>query len=107
MALMIIPLPSFQRSVEITNQFTTAVGVRCKTLDGKKEQSFRLEPEGHWKFVYFAGDHGNATTIPVLVEAVLLSNGVKFQREVQLPIDHPPLSGITLSADWFEPKAMP
>ncbi len=103
---MASPLPSFQRSIEVTNQFTTPIEVKCQTLDGKRERTFRLEPTEHGKFVYFAGDHGGETTIPVLIEAKILSNGVAFKRQFDSTIDNQP-SGAALSEKWFEPAPKP
>ena len=103
---MAIPLSSFQRSVEITNRFTSVVEVKCTTLNGKKERTFRLEPTECGKFVYFAGDHGGSTTIPVLIEAKILSNGIAFKRQFDLPIDSQPM-GVALSEEWFEPEGKP
>jgi hypothetical protein len=103
---MAIPLPSFQRSVEVTNQFTTPIEVKCQTLDGKRERAFQLESMEHGTFVYFAGDHGGSTTIPVLIEAKILSNGVAFKRQFDLPIDNQP-SGVALSEKWFESATKP
>jgi len=99
---MAVPLPSFQRSINVTNQFTTKVEVKCKTLDGKRDRTFQLEPTEYGKFVYFAGDHGRVTTISVLIEARILSNNVTFKRQCALPIDDQP-SGVALSEKWFEP----
>jgi hypothetical protein len=103
--LIVIPMPSFQRSIAVTNQFPTAVEVKCKTIGGWRGRTFRLEPSEYKKFVYFTGDHGGSTTIPVLIQARILSNSFEFKRQLDLPIDNQP-SGVALSEKWFEPVAI-
>lgn len=101
--LFAIPLPSFQRSVVITNQLTSQVGIQCKTTDGKREKTICLSPGEQAKFVYFAGDHNGRMTIPVVIEATNLANGLTSKKQFDLPIDNQP-PGLGVSEEWFKSK---
>jgi hypothetical protein len=99
--VLLIPLPSFNRSIRFTNQLTTSIEVKCQTLDGRRQQTFQLGPSGQGKFIYFAGDHGGATTVSVLIEVHAPSNGVTLRRQFSLPVDSQP-PPMVLSESWFQ-----
>jgi hypothetical protein len=99
---MAIPAPSFRRSVEISNGLPAAIEVKCSTLNGKSARAFHLKPTEHCNFIYFAGDHGGQTTIPILVETKILTNGFVFKRQFDLPTDNQP-SEIVLTEKSFKP----
>jgi hypothetical protein len=98
-----IPMPSFQRSLVLTNQLPTGIEILCKTGDGKREKTVRLSPGEQLKFVYFSGDHDGRATIPVSVEVKNLTDGRTTKRQLDLPTGTQP-PGIGVSEEWFAPK---
>lgn len=103
---MAIPLPSYQRSVVITNRLSVTIEVKCVTADRKREKTFHLSPEAHEKFVYFAGDHGITNKTLVVIEAKISSKNILVEKKIELPTDNQP-QGIDVTKEWFEPISKP
>jgi hypothetical protein len=85
-----IPMPSFQRFLLIQNdtEETFLIQVSHRTENRKKSKNIR--PRESWKFIYFSGDYGLITNIPVEVTVTRVRDQFVTSTLLILPIQTNP-----------------
>ena len=95
------PIASFQRVLVIQDATDGDLFVQVRhRADSRRHKEKRLLPGKSWRFVYFTGDSGRITNIPVTIQVTRVKDQSTKSIDFDLPVatNPPPL---TVHGDWL------
>ena len=91
--LLAAPIASLRRVWIIQNATDGELRIDVRHRTESREKSKKVHPGDSWRFIYFSGDYGRITNVPVTLKITALSaqNSKSAQFDLPLTTNPPPL----------------